>query len=57
MTICPSETKAASWFETPRFAGLLTMRVCHLGVCDDLILRRLRSSRLEGRVPGTMDLE
>jgi hypothetical protein len=38
----------ASWFETPRVAGLLTMKVLHLSACDDLILRRLRSSRLEG---------
>jgi hypothetical protein len=38
----------ASWFEMPRFAGLLTMRVSHLSACDYLILRGLRSSRLEG---------
>jgi hypothetical protein len=37
----------AAWFETFRFAGLLTMRVSDLAPCDGLILRSLpqRSSR------------
>lgn len=48
MTICRNEIDVASWFETPGFAGLLTMRGRELSAYGDLILRRLRSSRLEG---------
>jgi hypothetical protein len=48
MTICRSEIDGASWFETPGFAGLVTMRGRDLSAYDNLILRRLRSSRLEG---------